>query len=165
MSENKRLVINGWQIFAHLLFVDQIEELLAKVEHLRQKYPQDYLKKNATKRLAAIAKLAFEIIPQDPTRNEYRQGTTLGNDYKHWFRANFFQKYRLFFRYHQQSKIIVFVWVNDEKSKRAYESSTDAYRVFKKMLKSGNPPDNWDDLLKESKAEINRLKKMIKAEM
>ena len=165
MSENKRLVINGWQIFAHPLFVDQIEELLAKVEQLRQKYPKDYLKKNATKRLAAIAKLAFEIIPQDPTRNEYRQGTTLGNDYKHWFRAKFFRQYRLFFRYHQQSKIIVFVWVNDEKSKRAYESSTDAYRVFKKMLESGNPPDNWDDLLKESKAEINRLKKMIKAEI
>lgn len=165
MSENKRLVINGWQIFAHPLFLDQIEELLAKVEQLRQKYPKDYLKKNATKRLAAIAKLAFEIIPQDPTRNEYRQGTTLGNDYKHWFRAKFFQQYRLFFRYHQQSKIIVFVWVNDEKSKRAYESSTDVYRVLKKMLESGNPPDNWDDLLKESKAEINRLKKMIKAEI
>jgi toxin YhaV len=33
------------------------------------------------------------------------------------------------------------------------------------MLESGNPPDNWDDLLKESKAEINRLKKMIKAEI
>ena len=165
MSENKRLVINGWQIFAHPLFVDQIEELLAKVEQLRQKYPKDYLKKNATKRLAAIAKLAFEIIPQDPTRNEYRQGTTLGNDYKHWFRAKFFRQYRLFFRYHQQSKIIVFVWVNDEKSKRAYESSTDAYRVFKKMLESGNPPDNWDDLLKESIAEINSLKKMIKAEI
>jgi len=165
LSENKRLVINGWQIFAHPLFVDQIEELLAKVEQLRQKYPKDYLKKNATKRLAAIAKLAFEIIPQDPTRNEYRQGTTLGNDYKHWFRAKFFRQYRLFFRYHQQSKIIVFVWVNDEKSKRAYESSTDAYRVFKKMLESGNPPDNWDDLLKESIAEINSLKKMIKAEI
>jgi toxin YhaV len=125
-------VINGWKIFAHPLFLNQVEELVKQVEHLQQKHPQDYQKKNATKRLAAIAKLAFEVIPQDPTRSEYRQGTTLGNDYKHWFRAKFFQQYRLFFRYHLEAKIIVLVWVNDENSKRAYESGTDAYRVFKK---------------------------------
>jgi hypothetical protein len=28
----------------------------------------------------------------------------------------------------------VFVWVNDENSKRAYQRKTDAYRVFQKML-------------------------------
>ena len=112
MSTNQPLVINGWNIFAHPLFLNQFEELLKQVEGLRQKYPNDYKQKNATKRLAAIAKLAFEVIPQDPTRKEYRQGTTLGNEYKHWFRAKFFQQYRLFFRYHLESKIIVLVWVN-----------------------------------------------------
>ncbi|MFN7380247.1 MAG: type II toxin-antitoxin system YhaV family toxin, partial [Pseudanabaena sp.] len=133
---------------------------LKQVEGLRQKYPNDYKQKNAAKRLAAIAKLAFDVIPQDPTRSEYRQGTTIGNEYKHWFRAKFFQQYRLFFRYHLESKIIVFVWVNDDASKRSYESNTDAYRVFKKMLDSGHPPDDWNDLLKESKCEINRFIKL-----
>jgi toxin YhaV len=158
-------VINGWNIFAHPLFLKQLEELVMQVEGLRQKYPKDYNKKNATKRLAAIAKLAFDVIPQNPTRNDYRQGTTLGDEYKHWFRAKFFQQYRLFFRYHQESKIIVFAWVNDENSKRAYDSNTDAYRVFKKMLESAHPPDNWNDLLKEAKAETNRLEKAVKAEI
>ena len=151
MSENTPLTINGWRIFAHPLFISQVEELSIKVKRLRQKYPQDYQKNNATKRLAAINKLAFEIIPQDPTRKEYRQGNTLGNEYKHWFRAKFFQQYRLFFRYHQQQKIIVYAWVNDEKSKRAYESKTDAYLVFKKMLENGNPPDDWEMLIKQAK--------------
>lgn len=160
MSTNQPLVINGWNIFAHPLFLNQFEELLKQVEGLRQKYPNDYKQKNATKRLAAIAKLAFEVIPQDPTRKEYRQGTTLGNEYKHWFRAKFFQQYRLFFRYHLESKIIVFVWVNDDASKRSYESNTDAYRVFKKMLDSGHPPDDWNDLLKEAKCETHRLEKL-----
>lgn len=150
MSENQALVINGWRIFAHPLFTSQLEELSNKVERLRQKYPQDYQKKNATKRLAAINKLAFEIIPLAPNRKEYRQGNTLGSEYKHWFRAKFFQQYRLFFRYHQQQKIIVYAWVNDEKSKRSYESKTDAYRVFKKMLENGNPPDDWETLLKQT---------------
>ncbi len=162
MFVTEPIVINGWNIFAHSLFLDQLENLLTQVEVLRQKYPQDYQKKNAAKRLAAIAKLAFEVIPQDPTRSEYRQGSTLGNDYKHWFRAKFFQQYRLFFRYHLDSKIIVFVWVNDENTKRAYDSSTDAYRVFQKMLESGNPPDNWNELLKDVKGEVHRLEKVSK---
>ena len=152
MSDKKPLIINGWRVFAHPLFISQLEELTNKVERLRQKYPQDYQKKNAAKRLAAINKLAFEIIPQDPTRKEYRQGNTLGSEYKHWFRAKFFQQYRLFFRYHQQQKIIVYAWVNDEKSKRAYESKTDAYRLFKRMLESGNPPNSWEMLLKQAKS-------------
>jgi toxin YhaV len=86
----KLLVINEWAIFAHSLFLNQFEELLMQVERLRQKYPKDYKKKNATKRLVAILKLAFDVIPQDPIRSDYRQGVTLGDDYKHWFRAKFF---------------------------------------------------------------------------
>jgi toxin YhaV len=157
LSKSEPLVINGWSIFAHPLFLDQFEELLTYVEVLRQTDSQNYHKKNATKRLAAIAKLAFEVIPQDPTRSEYRQGTTLGAEYKHWFRAKFFQQYRLFFRYHQESKIIVFAWVNNEDSKRAYGSKTDAYQVFKKMLENDHPPDDWNALLKEAQAESKRL--------
>ncbi len=165
MSVEQQLVINGWNIFAHPLFLKQFEELLTQVESLRQRYPEDYKKKNATKRLAAIANLAFVVIPQDPTRSDYRQGTTLGDNYKHWFRAKFFQQYRLFFRYHQEGKIIVLAWVNDDNTKRAYESKTDAYLVFKKMLESGHPPDNWNELLKEAKGETNRLEKVVKLEI
>lgn len=165
MSINQPLVINGWTIFAHPLFLNQFEKLLMQVENLRRKYPEDYKKKNATKRLAAIVKLAFDVIPQDPTCRDYRQGTTLGDEYKHWFRAKFFQQYRLFFRYHQESKIIVFVWVNDENSKRAYGSNTDAYGVFKKMLESGNPPDDLNESLQDATSETIRLQKAIKAEI
>jgi len=121
------LVINEWNIFAHPLFLEQFEELTKKVEDLRRKNPENYKKKNATKRLAAIIKLAFDVIPQDPSRSDYRQGSTLGDEHKHWFRAKFYQQYRLFFRYHQESKIIIYAWVNDTSSKRAYDSSADAY--------------------------------------
>lgn len=147
------LVVNGWTIFAHPLFLAQFEALTRQVEGLKQQDPAGFTKKNASKRLAAITKLAFEVIPQDPTRPEHRQGNTLGEDHKHWFRAKFFQQYRLFFRYHAPSKVIVLVWVNDEDTKRAYESSDDAYRVFRKMLESGHPPDDWTQLLAEARAE------------
>ena len=150
MQNNAPLVINGWTLYAHPLFIEQYHALEAKVVALKVKDPVGYKKKNATKRLAAIHKLAYEIIPQDPSKPDYRQGKTLGNSNKHWFRAKFFQQYRLFFRYHLKSKIIVYSWVNDEQSKRAYESKSDAYKVFEKMLSSGHPPEDWSALLKAS---------------
>ena len=121
MSTDKKapLVIHGWTVFVHPLFLAQIEALILQVESLKQKDPAGYVKKNASKRLAAITKLAFDVIPQDPTRPEYRQGGTLGDAHKHWFRAKFFQQYRLFFRYHAAAKVLVFAWVNDDDSKRA----------------------------------------------
>lgn len=151
------LVVNGWALFAHPLFLEQIETLFAQVGALRQKHPADFTKKNATKRLAAIAKLAFEVIPQDPGRAEYRQGATLGDQRKHWLRAKFFQQYRLFFRYHRESKIIIYAWVNDEDTKRAYENGDDAYQIFRRMLESGQPPDGWQNLLAEAQRAGGRL--------
>lgn len=152
------LVLHGWTVFAHPLFLIQIEALAQQVEALRQKDPVGYVSENASKRLAAIIKLAFDVIPQDPARPEYRQGGTLGDEFKHWFRAKFFQQYRLFFRYHAPSRVIVLVWVNDENTKRAYYSSDDAYRVFRKMLESGHRPDDWCQLLAEVRNEGERLK-------
>lgn len=135
------LVVNGWTLFEHPLFTEQVTKLASEVERLRKKDP--------TKRLAAIQKLVFDVIPQDPTRAEYRQGSALGEEYRHWFRAKFFQQYRLFFRYHAQSRIILYVWVNDDETRRAYESSSDAYHVFRKMLESGRPPDGWEELISD----------------
>lgn len=145
-------MVNGWCLLAHSFFLNQYENLINEVENIRKKHPLHYKEKNSTKRLAAIQKLTFEKIPQDPTLLEYRQGITLGEENKHWFRAKFFQQYRLFFRYHLESKIIVYAWVNDEDTKRAYGNKSDAYYVFKKMLKSGNPPNDWNGLLNEAKS-------------
>ena len=154
------LMINGWTIYAHPLFLDQLETLILQVERLKKKDPSRFTTRNATRRLAAIAKLAFDVIAQDPTRPEYRQGNTLGGDHRHWLRAKFFQQYRLFFRYHASSKVIVYAWVNDEGSKRAYGSADDAYQVFRRMLERGHPPGDWEHLLSEAKQALPRLRAM-----
>jgi toxin YhaV len=137
--------VNGWTIYAHPLFLDQLETMIAAVEKAHKKDPTGYKKKL----LAAVLKVAFEDIPGDPTRDIYRQGGSLGEEYKHWFRAKFLQQFRLFFRYQQSAdaKIIVLGWVNDDSTLRAYESANDAYAVFRKMLDRGNPPDTWKKLL------------------
>lgn len=142
------MVVNGWQLIAHPLFLDQFEKLGTVVARLREKDPRGWRKSANAKLLAALRQLVFETIPEDPTRAEYRQGGTLGNDRKHWFRAKFGGgRFRLFFRYSTSAKVIVFAWVNDETTLRTYGSKSDAYAVFRKMLDKGNPPDDWAALL------------------
>jgi toxin YhaV len=116
----------------------------------RAKNPSGYESGANAKVLAIIVELALKRIPQDPTLPRYRQGDTLGKAYKHWFREKFSNgRFRLFFRYDLASKIIVYAWVNDSKTLRTYGSASDAYAVFAAMLKSGNPPDGWSELLKQ----------------
>lgn len=157
------LVANGWSIYAHPVFLDQLEGLIEEVEERKMRDPKTWHKKNCTKRLAAIFKLASEAIPADPGAPAFRQGDTLGDRRKHWFRAKFFQQYRLFYRFNSSAKVIVLAWVNDEKTLRAYGSKTDAYATFKGMLDGGNPPDNFDVLIKEAVGAAKRFQKGLKA--
>lgn len=108
---NSPVIVNGWIILAHPLFIEQVESLAQEVEELKRKGPLTFRSKTPTKKLAAIASLAFKNIPNNPTAPEYRQVSTLGSDNKHWFRAKFFQQYRLFFRFHMDKKIIIYAWV------------------------------------------------------
>ena len=151
------LVINGWSLFAHPLFLDQLDGLIEEVETRRARDPNTWQKKNCTKRLAAILKLITEAIPADPTAPQFRQGNSLGADNWRWFRAKFFQQFRLFFRFDRASKIIVVAWVNDEATLRAYGSKADAYATFKAMLDTGNPPGDFDALLREAVASTERF--------
>lgn len=143
-------VVNGWTLLAHPCFLRQLRTLVTAVEDARKKDPEGYARNADAKRLKAILTLALDVIPQDPTRPDYRQGDTLGGARKHWFRAKFFQQYRLFFRYDTASRIIIYAWVNDESTKRAYGSRTDAYGMFGRMLDTGHPPDDWATLLREA---------------
>lgn len=157
------LVVNGWSIYAHPVFLDQLEGLIEEVEARKARDPKTWHKKNSTRRLAAIFKLVNENIPADPGATAFRQGDTLGERRKHWFRAKFFQKYRLFFRFDSTAKVIVLAWVNDEQTLRAYGSKTDAYATFKGMLEGGTPPDDFDALMKEAVAAARRFEEGLEA--
>jgi len=133
--------VNGWELFAHPLLLDQLDKLIAAVEKEQAKKPTTYRTSANFKLLAALRQLLFVVIPADPTRPDYRQGDTLGADRKHWFRAKFGgQRFRLFFRYDSRAKLIIYAWVNDSESLRTYGAKHDAYAVFRKMLDKGSPP-------------------------
>jgi len=141
------MIVNGWTLLFHEAIIVQVKNLADAYERTRKGDPKGFRSNGNVKLLAALAKLVLEIIPADPSRPEYRQGNTLGAGYRHWRRAKFYQQFRLFFRYREAEKIIVYAWINDASTRRAYDSKTDAYAVFKKMLDAGNPPDDWAALM------------------
>ena len=142
------VVVNGWTLYEHPLFVRQRAALIERVEALRRDDPEGFQRAAETKLLAAILKLTTEVIPADPASKVFRQGDTLGDARKHWFRAKFGGgRYRLFFQFNSTAKAIIYAWVNDADTLRTYGVKTDAYAVFRSMLDNGNPPDTWASLL------------------
>jgi toxin YhaV len=142
---------NGWTIYLHPLFQQQLDKLTGHVRDLQSKDPLHYQEQSATILLATINRYIREVIPRDPNAAEFRQGNTMGADNRQWFRAKFHQRYRLFFRFSSQEKVIVYAWVNDEDTLRKAGSRTDPYTVFRAMLNAGNPPRTMTELLAVSK--------------
>ncbi len=140
----------GWLLLAHPHFEDQWSRWSNDVRRLARKNPGTYSSHPQVKRMATLNKLIFDLIPDDPAHPRWLQGNTLGAQHRAWRRAKFAERYRLFFRFDSRSQIIIYGWVNDDKSLRARGNRTDAYSVFARMLASGNPPSQWDELLEES---------------
>ena len=145
------MLVNGWTLLFHEAIVEQLSSLNAAARRARKSDPGNFKSNSNVKLLAAIGKLMFEVIPADPSRSEFRHGNTLGLEYRHWFRARFLGRFRLFFRYDSRARIIVYAWVNDERTLRQSGGRNDPYEVFQRMLKSGNPSNDWNDLLKSAR--------------
>jgi toxin YhaV len=144
------MLVNGWTLLFHEALIGQLKILATACQRARKADAKNFRSNASVKLFAALAKLMLEMIPADPSRPEYRQGNTLGETYRHWFRAKFFGRFRLFFRYDSRSRIIVYAWVNDERSLRQRGAKSDPYEVFRRMLASGNPPNEWAALVRSS---------------
>lgn len=145
------MVVNGWRLYVHSLFEQQFRQLVEQVEALAAKSPTGYKELPAAKLLATINRHIRETIPRNPGAVEFRQGNTLGSDNRHWFRAKFHERYRLFYRFSTKEKVIIYAWVNDERTLRKSGSRTDPYRVFRAMLEAGDPPNTMEQLLLRAK--------------
>src|SRR3954469_18995348 len=105
---------HGWKLLCHPAFLTPYVQLLGEVERIREQQPKTYQDHPKTKLFARIYRLIFDEIPKNPKAPEYEQGNTLGKDHRHWRRAKFLQRFRLFFRFSSAHRVIIYAWVNDE---------------------------------------------------
>ena len=142
---------HGWTLLFHDCLIDQLRKLHNAVVRARRSDPAGFAANANVKLFHALSRLMLEVVPQDPSRNEYRQGSTLGPRYRHWRRARIGRRFRLFFRYDARAKVIVYAWVVDRSTLRSSGSGTDPYTVFSKLLARGSPPDDWASLMTASR--------------
>lgn len=141
------MIVNGWRLYLSPKFDQQLQLLENQVEAFAAKDPIGCNERPVVKLLAAIHRLIFEVIPRNPNAPEFRQGNTLGVKNRQWFRAKFHQRFRLFFRFSSKEKVIIYAWMNDERTLRKAGAKTDPYRVFREMLEAGDPPPTMEELL------------------
>ena len=122
---------------------------------LKKSDPENYKTHPKTKLLASIFKAINERVPDNPDAPEFRQGHTLGKDNSHWRRVKngIPNRYRLFFRFSSSPPppLIVYTWINDDKTLRKADAKTDCYEVFKNMLKRGVIPQSIEELIETAK--------------
>lgn len=142
---------HGWNLLFHDGLIEQLQKLQTAAQKAQTQDPQGFESNANVKLFNALAQLMLETVPSDPSRDEYRQGNTMGPAFRHWRRAKLGRRFRLFFRFDSKTRIIIFAWVNDENTLRSSGSKTDPYAVFQKMLQRGYPPDDWAALVSASK--------------
>jgi hypothetical protein len=101
---------------------------LRVVQKLKKEQPERYAGHPKAKLLKRILELILNEIPRNPNSVEYQLGNTLGPAHRHWRRAKFLGRFRLFYRFSTAHRAIVYAWVNDETTLRKADSRTDRTR-------------------------------------
>ena len=141
----------SWLKLIHPAFEYEFNSYRDSALDAQSRVGESWVTTPAGKKFLALNYQIRDRIPNDPSNPEFRLGNASGKENKHWFRGKFLQQYRICFRYSTRSQIIAYAWVNNSESLRKYRSNSDAYLVFKKMLESGRIPNDWAELVAESK--------------
>jgi toxin YhaV len=141
---------HGWRLYVHPAFGERFDTLVAEIARLRSADPGHYAQHPKAKLLKRIVDLIESEIPRNPAATEFSLGNTLGPAHRHWRRAKFLGRFRLFFRYSSQARVIVYAWVNDENTLHKAGGHNDPYSVFSRLLRRGQPPDDWNALIREA---------------
>jgi toxin YhaV len=99
---------HGWNLYFHACLIDQLSTLQASVQRAQEQNPQTYQSNANYKLFKQLSRLIYDVIPLNPNSDAYRQGNTMGKDFRHWRRAKFGGRFRLFFRFDSSSRVIVF---------------------------------------------------------
>lgn len=119
----------------HDFYYNRILQLKEQVKELYVKLSEEEFRQHEIVKLAyRIRRADQEIIPQDPDRPEYRLGGEL-RKYRRYKQG--LQRYRIIFCFSNQPKIILYLYLNDEKHLRKAGSKTDPYEDFKRLIRKG----------------------------
>ena len=129
--------INGWLVLYGTEFRQTYDELRAEVRKLNDELtPEAYLQHSTVKLFAHVRRFVREVVPGNPNAPEF----ALIGDLAHFRRGKGHvipDRYRIFWVFSSQRKVIIFLYLNDASTLRKEGSSTDSYEVFRRLLRQG----------------------------
>lgn len=120
----------GWQLYAHPVFIESLEDLLQQVETAKKREPGNYKSSEQYKKLKQLFDLIYKDIPSNPNARKYY----LKKDLKQLRRAKFRGRYRLFYMFLSAKTLICYLWFNDESTLRKSGSTNDPYNIIRQIL-------------------------------
>ena len=127
----------------HDFYFQRIAKLKEQVKELRNKLSNEEFQQHEIVKFAyRIREADQKIIPQDPNQPEY---LLMGSFKKYRRYKQGLQRYRLLFCFSNQPKIILYLYLNDEKHLRKAGDRKDPYEEFKRLVAKGYFSHNPDD--------------------
>lgn len=119
----------------HKFYYERVADLKRRVIALKNSLPDEEFRTHPDVKFAKrLRDASREIVPQDPNLPEYR----LKGDLRKFRRyKKGMQRYRLFFCFSSTPPIIVYLYLNDDKTMRKDGDKNDPYVIFSKKVKNG----------------------------
>ena len=140
---------HGWNLLFHEGLIEQLQKLQAAAQRAQAQDPQGFESNANLKLFNALAQLMLETVPSDPSRDEYRQGNTMGPAFRHWRRAKLGRRFRLFFRFDSKTRIIIFMATMEAQTYLAKRQARADLNAFDAVMArtGGEPPREGDRIL------------------
>ena len=117
----------------HEFYAGRIALLKKQVIDLKARLPhEEFITHEVVKIAARIRDADQNIIPQNPDLPEYKLHAEL-RKYRRYKRG--LQRYRIMFCFSNEPRLIVYLYINDEKHLRKAGDKNDPYEEFKKLVK------------------------------
>jgi len=134
---------SDYSLKAHEFYLSHILKLTARVKKLRRKLKdEEYFQHPLVKFAKRVRGADGKIIPQDPDRPDYRLHGPL-KKYRRYKQG--LQRYRLFFAFSSRVKIIIYLYLNEEREQRQAGGKNDPYENFLKFVKKGHVSHDPND--------------------
>ena len=115
--------------------------LRAEVRRLKKELPeQDYIEHQTVKVFKWVHDHITRVVPADPNARTFWLKANL----RVFRRAHLPQRYRLFWVLSEKHHVIMFLYLNDEATKRKAGSKNDPYEVFQRLVTSGEIGQDYD---------------------
>jgi toxin YhaV len=138
------LVVNGWTLLYHPVFGQRYAELRNEARRLKRELPPDaFAAHPLVKLVAAVRRLLVEIVPADPNAPEF----WLRGELARFRRARGHglpPRYRLFWVFSQSTRVVIYLYLNDQATLRKEGSRSDPYEVFKGLVARGQIGADFD---------------------